>query len=53
MWEREPLHSIAKAGQLHAYKHEGFWHPMDMLKDKEKLTEMWVTGKAPWAVWKK
>ena len=53
MWERAPLQNLAKDGQLHAYKHDGFWHPMDMLKDKNDLTEMWVNNKAPWAVWKK
>ena len=51
MWEREPLQNIAKAGQLHAYKHNGFWHPMDMLKDKEELGAIWATEKAPWNVW--
>ena len=51
MWEREPLQNIAKAGQLHAYKHTGFWHPMDMLKDKEDLNKLWSTCNAPWDVW--
>ena len=51
MWERAPLQSIAKDGQLHAYKHAGFWHPMDMLKDKEDLNKLWMSGKAPWMVW--
>lgn len=51
MWERAPLQNIAKNGQLHAYKHEGFWHPMDMLKDKEDLNKLWATGNAPWDVW--
>ncbi|MGN0740826.1 MAG: glucose-1-phosphate cytidylyltransferase [Treponema sp.] len=53
MWERAPLQNLAKNGQLHAYKHNGFWHPMDMLKDKEDLTNLWVNNKASWAVWKK
>lgn len=53
MWERVPLQNLAKDGQLHAYKHNGFWHPMDMLKDKEDLTSLWVNNKAPWAVWKR
>lgn len=52
MWEMEPLQNLAKAGELHAYKHQGFWHPMDMLKDKEELDALWATGKAPWRVWK-
>lgn len=51
VFEREPLQNLAKDGQLHAYKHRGFWHPMDMLKDKNELTEMWTSGKAPWAMW--
>ncbi len=51
MWEHSPLQNIAKAGQLHTYKHNGFWHPMDMLKDKEDLNKLWNTQKAPWDVW--
>ena len=51
MWERAPLQNIAKDGQLHAYKHNGFWHPMDMLKDKEDLCKMWETEHAPWDIW--
>src|SRR5574344_626239 len=51
IWERDPLQNLAKDGQLHAYKHEGFWHPMDMLKDKTELTELWTSEKAPWKVW--
>lgn len=51
MWEREPLQDLAKAGQLHAYRHKGFWHPMDILKDKNELTELWHGHKAPWAFW--
>ena len=51
MWERAPLQNLAKDGQLHAYKHAGFWHPMDMLKDKEDLNKLWNTEHAPWDVW--
>ena len=51
IWEKEPLQSLAKDGQLNAYKHSGFWHPMDMLKDKQELTELWVNHKAPWMIW--
>ena len=51
MWERAPLQNIARDGQLHAYKHDGFWHPMDMLKDKEDLEKLWSAHKAPWDVW--
>lgn len=51
IWEREPLQNLAKAGQLGAYKHEGFWHPMDMLKDKDELNKLWTTRHAPWDFW--
>ena len=51
IWEQEPLRNLAHDGQLDAYKHEGFWRPMDMLKDKNDLNEMWDSGKAPWKVW--
>lgn len=52
MWEDYPLQELAKRGQLHAYKHNGFWHPMDMLKDKNDLVKMWTSNQAPWALWK-
>ena len=51
IWERTPLMGLARDGELKAYKHNGFWHPMDMLKDKIELNEMWDSGKAPWKVW--
>lgn len=51
IFEREPLENLAKDGELNAYKHAGFWRPMDTLKDKNDLTEMWQNDKAPWAVW--
>lgn len=50
IFEREPLEKMAKEGQLNAYKHKGFWKPMDTLNDKNKLTEMWMSGNAPWAI---
>jgi len=50
-WEREPLENLASDGQLSAYKHYGFWHPMDTLRDKNMLEDMWQSGKAPWKVW--
>ena len=50
-WERDPLESLAKDGQLSAYAHRGFWQPMDTLRDKIKLEDLWQTGKAPWKVW--
>jgi len=46
--EREPLERLAKEGELAAYRHEGFWHPMDTLRDKRALDAMWESGKAPW-----
>jgi len=52
IWEQDPLQNIAKDGQLVGYKHEGFWRPMDTLKDKQDLNEMWNTGSAKWKIWK-
>lgn len=49
--EKEPLEKLAKNGQLMAYKHSGFWQPMDTLRDKNNLEEIWKTGKAPWKIW--
>ncbi len=51
VWEREPLERLAEAGQLRAFKHEGFWQPMDTLRDKNLLDELWHSGQAPWKVW--
>lgn len=53
IFERDPLEKLAADGQLHAYKHEGFWQPMDTLKDKIHLTELWEQEKAPWKKWEK
>jgi glucose-1-phosphate cytidylyltransferase len=50
-WEREPLESLAKNGQLKAFFHDGFWRPMDTMRDKNVLEELWGEGKAPWKVW--
>jgi glucose-1-phosphate cytidylyltransferase len=50
-WEREPLERLAQEGNLAAYKHRGFWQPMDTLRDKVHLEELWQSGKAPWKVW--
>jgi glucose-1-phosphate cytidylyltransferase len=49
--EREPFERLAGEGQMNAYKHGGFWHPMDTLRDKNMLTDMWLGGSAPWALW--
>lgn len=50
-WEREPLERLAKEGQLSAFMHQGFWQPMDTLRDKVLLEDLWNSGKAPWKVW--
>lgn len=51
VWEREPMERLAKDGQLAAFRHSGFWHPMDTLRDKLYLDNLWSTGRAPWKVW--
>lgn len=51
-WEAEPLDALARKGQLAAYKHKGFWQPMDTLRDKAHLEELWASGQAPWKSWK-
>lgn len=51
IWEEEPLINLAEKGELMAFKHEGFWLPMDTLRDKQKLQELWETGSAPWKFW--
>jgi glucose-1-phosphate cytidylyltransferase len=52
IWERSPLESLTIAGELYAFKHYGFWKPMDMLRDKVQLEELWNINKAPWQIWK-
>jgi len=52
VWERKPLEDMAKDGELYAYKHYGFWKPMDMLRDKLQLEELWTKDNAPWKLWK-
>mgnify|MGYP001626391573 FL=1 len=49
--EKEPLENLAKDGQLCAYKHRGFWQPMDTMRDKNTLESLWNSGKAPWKIW--
>ena len=51
MWEREPLQALASQGQLTTYKHHGFWQPMDTLRDRQTLEQLWANGSAPWKVW--
>lgn len=50
-WERRPLESLAADGELHAFSHSGFWQPMDTLRDKNHLEDLWSSGAAPWKVW--
>ena len=51
IWEQEPLQELARDGLLSAYKHDGFWHPMDTLRDKQLLESLWEAGNAPWKIW--
>jgi glucose-1-phosphate cytidylyltransferase len=51
IWEEEPLTNLADVGELMAFRHEGFWLPMDTLRDKQKLQELWESGNAPWKFW--
>ena len=50
-WESKPLERLAAEKQLHAYEHAGFWQPMDTLRDRNHLEELWASGKAPWKMW--
>jgi glucose-1-phosphate cytidylyltransferase len=52
IWEQQPLQRLAADGQLMAYEHHGFWQPMDTLRDKTYLEDLWASGKAPWKTWK-
>ena len=51
LWERGPLEQLAGAGQLKAFRHEGFWSPMDTMRDVNQLEAHWATGHAPWKTW--
>ena len=51
IWEGEPMSKIVKLGQMMAFEHRGFWQPMDTLREKNLLEELWATGKAPWKNW--
>lgn len=51
IWEREPMESLSRDGELMAFEHRGFWRPMDTLRDKSQLEELWQSGRAPWKVW--
>ena len=51
IWEQEPLKKLARDGELNAYKHSGFWQPMDTLRDKKYLERLWSIDQAPWKLW--
>ena len=51
IWERQPLEALSNSGELNAFRHNGFWQPMDTLRDKNYLEELWATGHAPWKIW--
>ena len=51
VWEQEPLKILAENGELMAFQHSGFWQPLDTLRDKNYLEELWAKGKAPWKLW--
>ena len=51
IWERGPLERLANDGELQAYRHVGFWQPMDTLRDKTHLDELWRIQRAPWKIW--
>lgn len=51
LWEKEPMQTLAAEGQLAAFRHQGFWQPMDTLRDKSLLEELWAGGQAPWKRW--
>ena len=51
LWEQEPLQRLAADGELMAWQHRGFWQPMDTLRDKTQLEDLWTSGKAPWKTW--
>jgi glucose-1-phosphate cytidylyltransferase len=50
-WEKEPMEQLARDNQMDAFRHNGFWQPMDTLRDKVLLEELWQSGKAPWKKW--
>jgi glucose-1-phosphate cytidylyltransferase len=50
-WEKSPMETLAQQSELQAYRHRGFWQPMDTMRDKTLLESLWVSGKAPWKVW--
>jgi glucose-1-phosphate cytidylyltransferase len=51
VWEQAPMRSLAREGQLSSYRHEGFWHAMDTLRDRNQFEELWASGDPPWRTW--
>ena len=51
IWEKEPIENLVKDNQMVAYEHQKFWHPMDTLRDKKYLNDLWNNNKAPWKIW--
>ena len=51
VWERDPMHELVRQDQLMAYTHDGFWQPMDTLREKNLLEDLWNSGRAPWKIW--
>ena len=51
LWEMDPLNTLAARGELMAFRHDGFWQPMDTLREKNMLEELWQSGRAPWKRW--
>ena len=51
IWERIPIENIARDGELNAFKHDGFWHAMDTMRDRNYLEALWRDGQAPWKIW--
>ena len=51
VWESEVLDQLARSGELRAYRHDGFWQPMDTIREKMSLEALWASGKAPWKIW--
>jgi len=51
VWEQYPMQTLAKQGEISAFEHNGFWQPMDTLRDKNYLEELWESGETPWKTW--
>ena len=51
IWEEKPLETLAMMGDLVSFRHDGFWQPMDTLRDKQNLEKLWAEGRAPWKKW--